>query len=149
MRSLTSPFRRVGRVLAGHARRLQSALESLAGQVRAAIARIVGQATGEAMRDAVAAILDGPPVQPTRDEFREERERPWSSHAGPPGRTRLTTPTLRIPIPEIPTKNIPIRNAATCRPMMTNRISRDRQGRNRPEDGRRPWPRDARRRVGG
>ena len=83
MRSLTSPFRRVGRVLAGHARRLQSALESLAGQVRAAIARIVGQATGEAMRDAVAAILDGPPVQPTRDEFREERERPWSSQRRP------------------------------------------------------------------
>jgi hypothetical protein len=81
MRSLISPFRRVGRVLADHARRLQSALESLASQVRAAIARIVGQATGDAMRDTLIVILDGPPAQPTRDEFRDERERLWS----PPG----------------------------------------------------------------
>jgi len=83
MCSLTSPFRRVGRVLADHARRLQSTLESLASQVRAAIARIIGQATGDAVRDAVSVILDGPPAQPARDEFREERERPWSSQRRP------------------------------------------------------------------
>jgi hypothetical protein len=79
MPSLRSPFRRVGRVLADHARRLQSALESLANQVRAAIARIIGQATGDAMRDAVTVILDGPPARPAGDDVREERERPWNS----------------------------------------------------------------------
>jgi hypothetical protein len=78
MPSLKSPFRRVGRVLSDHAKCLRSSLESLAGQVRAAIARIVGQTTGDAMRDALTVILDGPPAQPTRDEFREDRERPWS-----------------------------------------------------------------------
>jgi hypothetical protein len=97
MRPLTSPFRRVGRVLTDHARRLQSALESLAGQVRAAIARIVGQATGDAMRDALTVILDGPSAQPARDEFREERDRPWSPPRQPSWPNSSFDPYARDP----------------------------------------------------
>jgi hypothetical protein len=97
MRSLTSPFRRVGRVLADHTRRLQSSLESLASQVRAAIARIVGQATGDAMRDALSVILDGPPAQPTRDEYLEDRERPWNPPRRPSWPNSTYDPYARDP----------------------------------------------------
>src|SRR5262249_32945916 len=97
MRSLKSPFRRVGRVLTDHARRLQSALESLASQVRAAIARIVGQATGDAMRDAVSVILDAPPARPTHDDYREERDRVWSSQRRPSWPNSSSDPYARDP----------------------------------------------------
>jgi hypothetical protein len=97
MRSLKSPFRRVGQVLADHARRLQSALESLASQVRAAIARIVGQATGDAMRDAVGVIHDAPPARPTHDDYREERDRPWSSQRRPSWPNSSYDPYARDP----------------------------------------------------
>jgi hypothetical protein len=67
MPSLTSPLRRVGRLVADQAGRLHVALERLAGEVRAAIARAVGQATGEAAREALRVILDGPPDRPRYD----------------------------------------------------------------------------------
>ena len=107
MRSLTSPFRRVGRVLTDHARRLQSSLESLAGQVRAAIARIVGQATGDAMRDAVAVILDGTPARPAREELREERERPWTSQRRPAWPNSAYDPYAQDPYGRDPDEQYP------------------------------------------
>jgi hypothetical protein len=85
---ISSPFRRVGRVLANHVRRLRHALNVLTAQVRAAIARALGQATGDAVRDAVAVILNGPPddsAQHDRESeraeglWRQPRSRPWTS----------------------------------------------------------------------
>ena len=76
MPSLTSPFRRVGRLLAGQVGRLHATLESLAGEVRAAIARAVGQATGEAAREALRVILDGPPERPGY-ERPDDRDGGW------------------------------------------------------------------------
>jgi hypothetical protein len=78
MSSFTSPFRRAGRLLAAHVRRLRLALARLAAEVRAAVARAVGQATGDAVRDALRVILDGPPVEqaPARDPP-EEIEGVW------------------------------------------------------------------------
>jgi hypothetical protein len=72
MPTLTSPFRRVGRLVAEQCRRLHQALESLAAEVRAASARAVGRATGEAAREALLVVLHGPP--PT-DDPRDDRER--------------------------------------------------------------------------
>jgi hypothetical protein len=63
MPSLPAPLRRLGGVLAGHVRRLRAALEALAAQVRAALARAVGRATGDAVQDALRLILDGPPLE--------------------------------------------------------------------------------------
>jgi hypothetical protein len=77
MPSLTSPFRKVGRLLADQAGRLHSALERLAGEVRAAIARAVGQATGEAAREALRVILDGPPGRPGYQELPDDRDGGW------------------------------------------------------------------------
>jgi hypothetical protein len=72
MRLPTPPGRRVGRLLVDHVRRLRRALEVLTGQVRAAVARAVGQATGNAVRDALAVILDGPPAPPNADELPDD-----------------------------------------------------------------------------
>jgi hypothetical protein len=83
MPSLTAPFRRAGRLLVGHVRRLQSSLEQLGAQVRAAIARIIGQATGDAVRDALAIILDGPPGRSPNYEAREERSGSWNEPRRP------------------------------------------------------------------
>jgi hypothetical protein len=72
MPSLTSPGRRVGRLLTDHVRRLRRALETLSAQVRAAVARVIGQATGDAVRDALTVILDGPPARPDAEPPQEE-----------------------------------------------------------------------------
>jgi hypothetical protein len=78
MSSFTSPFRRAGRLLAAHVRRLRLALARLAAEVRAAIARAVGQATGDAVRDALRVILDGrPPQSPSPRDPPEEIEGLW------------------------------------------------------------------------
>jgi hypothetical protein len=84
MPTLTSPFRRVGRLVAQQCRRLHQALESLAAEVRAAIARAVGRAAGEAAREALLVVLHGPP--PTDDPhddrggmWGEPRRRTWSA----------------------------------------------------------------------
>jgi hypothetical protein len=74
MPTLTSPFRRVGRLVSEQCRRLHQALESLAAEVRAAIARAVGRAAGEAAREALLVVLHGPP--PT-DDARDDQERLW------------------------------------------------------------------------
>ena len=60
MPSITSPFRLAARVVAHQVQRLHAILDELAAQVRAAIARAVGQVTGEAVREALGVILDGP-----------------------------------------------------------------------------------------
>jgi len=62
MPSLTSPFKRVVRLVKEHVRRLRDSLAMLATQVRAAIARVVGQTTGDAVRDALTVVFDGPPA---------------------------------------------------------------------------------------
>jgi hypothetical protein len=95
MPSLTSPFRRVGRLLADQAGRLHAALERLAGEVRAAIARAVGQATGEAAREALRVILDGPPERPGGYDRAEERDGGW-------GMTRRPTWPLSNPYEPYP-----------------------------------------------
>jgi hypothetical protein len=85
MLSLTALFRRVGRVLFAHVRKLRHALDLLQDQVRAALTRAIGQATGEAVRDALAVILDGPPTERSiaREPFddhgfwHEPRPQPW------------------------------------------------------------------------
>ena len=82
MPSLTSPFRRVGRLVADQVGRLHAALERLAGEVRAAIARAVGQATGEAAREALRVILDGPPDRPGY-ERPEDRDGGWGQPRRP------------------------------------------------------------------
>jgi hypothetical protein len=61
MPSIGSHCKRVGRLLAEHIRRLRDSLVMLTAQVRAAVARVIGQATGNAVRDALTVILDGPP----------------------------------------------------------------------------------------
>jgi hypothetical protein len=65
MPSLTSPFKRIARLLVAHIRRLRDSLVMLTAQVRAALARVVGQATGNAVRDALTLMLDGPPPDAT------------------------------------------------------------------------------------
>jgi hypothetical protein len=77
MPSLPLPWRRVGRLLVGHVRRLQLLLEALAGQVRAAIARAIGQVTGEAVRDAIRVILDAPHACAPGPGPPEDREGLW------------------------------------------------------------------------
>jgi hypothetical protein len=88
MPSFTSPFKRVARLVKEHIRRLRDSLAVLAKQVRAAIARVVGQTTGDAVRDALTVVLDGPPAaslpssrDPPDDRgFWHEGRRPyWSS----------------------------------------------------------------------
>ena len=95
MPSLTSPFRRVGRLVADQVGRLPAALERLAGEVRAAIARAVGQATGEAAREALRVILDGPPERPRHDRP-EDRDSGWGQQRAPylagPARLRTVRP---------------------------------------------------------
>jgi len=80
MPSLRSPFRLAGRLVTDQARRLHVALESLAAEVRAAIARAVGKATGEAVREALRVILDGPPGR-LPDDRPPDRERVWGEPA--------------------------------------------------------------------
>jgi hypothetical protein len=77
MSSFTSPFRRAGRLLAAHVRRLRDTLARLAAEVRAAVARAVGRATGDAVRDALRVILDGPPAQPAARDPPEDAEGLW------------------------------------------------------------------------
>jgi hypothetical protein len=89
MPSLTSPFRRVGRLVADQIGRLHGSLEHLAGEVRAAIARAVGQATGEAAREALRVILDGPPERPGYGDRSDDREGGWGQSRRP------TWPTTR------------------------------------------------------
>jgi hypothetical protein len=74
--------RRVGRLVAAQARRLHATLERLAREVRAAIARAIGQATGETVREALRVILDGPPDRPGY-ERPEDRERGWGQPRRP------------------------------------------------------------------
>ena len=74
MPSLTSPFRRVKQLVAGQVDRLHTTLERLAGEVRSAIARAIGQVTGETVREALRVILDGPPDRPGYERL-EDRER--------------------------------------------------------------------------
>ncbi len=76
MPTLTSPFRVVGRLVAGQCRRLHRALEALAAEVRAAVARAVGQAAGEAAREALLVVLRGPAGA---DDPRDDREGLWGS----------------------------------------------------------------------
>jgi hypothetical protein len=83
MPSLTSPFRRAGRLVAGQVTRLHAALERLAAEVRAAIARAVGQATGEAAREALRVILDGPPERQRYDELPDDRDGGWGQPRRP------------------------------------------------------------------
>jgi hypothetical protein len=77
MPSLLSPFRQVGRLVAVQVGRLRAALESLAGEVRAAVARAVGQATGEAVREALRVILDGRPERRGYHESPDDGEGAW------------------------------------------------------------------------
>jgi hypothetical protein len=85
MPSLCSPLKRIARLLAEHVRRLRESLVTLTAQVRAAVARIVGQATGNAVRDALTVILDGPPAArltsardpPDEPGFWPEQRRPY------------------------------------------------------------------------
>jgi hypothetical protein len=88
MPSIPSPFRRVARLVAEHVRRLRDSLVMLTAQVRAAVARVVGQATGNAVRDALTVILEGPPTSsfpssrdpPGDSGFWPEQRRPhWSA----------------------------------------------------------------------
>jgi hypothetical protein len=76
MPTLTSPIRRVGRLVAEQCRRLHAALESLAAEVRATIARAVGRAAGEATREALLVVLHGPPGAGA-DDPRDDQERLW------------------------------------------------------------------------
>jgi hypothetical protein len=88
MPALSSAVKRVTRLLAEHVRRLRDSLVMLTAQVRAAVARVVGQATGNAMRDALTVILDGPPASslpsgrdpPDDRGFWHEQRPHWSSH---------------------------------------------------------------------
>ena len=83
MASLMSPFRRVGHLVTGHVQRLHTALERLTTEVRAAIARAIGQATGDAVREALDVILGGPPGRLTTDDLPEDRERFWGQPPRP------------------------------------------------------------------
>ncbi len=77
MPALPPRWRRVGRLLVGRVRRLRALLEQLATQVRVAISRLVGQVTGEAVRDAVRVILDGPHGCFSGHDPPEDREGLW------------------------------------------------------------------------
>ena len=82
MPSITSPLRRVGKVVAGQLGRLHDTLERLAGEVRAAIARAIGQATGDTVREALRVILDGPPERPTYERS-DDRDGGWGQPRRP------------------------------------------------------------------
>ncbi len=82
MPSLASPFRRVKQLVAGQVGRLHATLERLAGEVRAAIARAIGQATGETIKEALRVILDGPTDRPGYERL-EDRERGWGQSRRP------------------------------------------------------------------
>jgi hypothetical protein len=77
MPSLTSSFRRVRQVIEGRVGRLYVTLERLAGEVRSAIARAIGQATGETVREALCVILDGPVERPSRYDRLDDRSDDW------------------------------------------------------------------------
>jgi len=78
--------RRALRGLADRLERLQEALQGLAGRLRESIARLVGDHAGEAIREAIWALLEGlssgpqgrdpPPRVPYRDPYRAD---PFSS----------------------------------------------------------------------
>jgi hypothetical protein len=89
MPSITSPFRRVGRLVAGQMERLHATLERLAGEVRSAIARAVGQVTGETVREALCVILDGPVERPGHHDRLDDRDDRWGQDRRP------TWPTTR------------------------------------------------------
>jgi hypothetical protein len=82
MPSITSPLRRVGKVVAGQLGRLHDTLERLAGEVRAAIARAIGQATGDTVREALRVILDGPPERPGYERS-DDRDGGWGQTRRP------------------------------------------------------------------
>jgi hypothetical protein len=88
MPSFRAPLRRVGRLLAHHVGRLRVALERLAAEVRAAVARAVGPATREAVREALAVVLDRPPERPSYERL-DDRGGGWSPLRRP------TWPTTR------------------------------------------------------
>jgi hypothetical protein len=83
MPTITSPFRRVGRLVAGQLERLHSTLERLAGEVRSAIARAVGQVTGETVRQALRVILDGPVERPVHHDRLDDRDDRWGQNRRP------------------------------------------------------------------
>ena len=76
MTSITSPLRRVQQLVAGQLGRLHDTLERLAGEVRTAISRDIGEATGDAAREALRVILDGPPERPGYDRA-DDRDGGW------------------------------------------------------------------------
>src|SRR6516225_12201730 len=97
MPSLPSRFRRAGRAVAGQVGRLHATLERLAGEVRAAIAPAVGQATGDAAREALRVILDGPPDRPSY-ERPDDPDGGWGSPRRPTWpATRPSEPYARDP----------------------------------------------------
>jgi hypothetical protein len=83
MPSLTSLLRRVGRLLAGQLGRLHDTLERIAGEVRAAIARAISQATGETVREALRVILDGPLERPGYHDRTDDRDGGWGQSRRP------------------------------------------------------------------
>jgi hypothetical protein len=64
MSSLSAFLARARRSLAGHLARLGRSFESLAGQVREAIARSIGRTVAEAVAEAVHAALAASPADP-------------------------------------------------------------------------------------
>jgi hypothetical protein len=82
MPSLTPSLRKVGRLVAGQLGRLHATLERLSQEIRAAIARAIGQATGETVREALGVILDGPTGRPTYDRL-DDRDDGWGQTRRP------------------------------------------------------------------
>jgi hypothetical protein len=83
MPSLTPLLRRVGRLVAGQLERLHSTLERLAREVRSAIARAIGQATGETVREALCVILDRPVERPGHHDRLDDRNDGWGQNRRP------------------------------------------------------------------
>jgi hypothetical protein len=95
---MPSPFRRVRQVIEGQVGRLYVTLERLAGEVRSAIARAIGQATGETIREALCVILDGPVERPGHYDRLGDRNDGWDQSrraSWPP--TRSYDPYSRDP----------------------------------------------------
>jgi hypothetical protein len=83
MPSLTPSLRKVGRLVACQLERLHATLERLAGEVRSAIARAVGQVTGETVREALCVILDGPIDRPRYQDRLDDRNDGWGQSRRP------------------------------------------------------------------
>jgi hypothetical protein len=83
MPSLTPSLWRVGRLVTGQLERLHATLERLAGEVRTAIARAIGQVTGETVREALCVILDGPIERPGQYDRLDDRSDGWGQTRHP------------------------------------------------------------------